>query len=376
MLAPRTQKSLLSQLASHCDAVVLRRSLGVAAVVGPTLVLINQGSAVLSGGSFDVAKAALTLLVPFLVSCLSGSLAGRHGTVLAQSRERELVDHLAPVVQIVEQVRTNALTVNSTAKARYEETSALLMRAKHAVGEIQGGASLVEEALDASAEVQRQFDLVLQTEGQVKAEISSSSLSANSVSTAIEAAQERLLTISRLAFEIERIGQQTTLLSLNAAVVAATAGQDGRRFATIAEAIRELARETAAQAKAVHTTAAELRESAVQMADESQQLAGGMQRLLSCSERASAAVHSAAGSMARSNESTQASLRLLATQSASIRDIADGIGRVVDHAGAAIEGSARNAGLARDIALRLQTMAGGPPVSGLQSVVVIGTERS
>lgn len=370
----RPQPFLL-QLTQHCDRVVLRRSLAVAAVVGPILVLINQGAAVIADSSIDAGKAALTVLVPFVVSCLSGSLAGRHGTRQARVRERELADSLTPVANIVEQVHDNALAVNSTAKARYDETSALLERARHAVASMRGGAALVQTALDASADVQRQFELVLETEGEVRAEIAASSVSANSVSLAIAGAHERLQMISNLAFEIERIGQQTTLLSLNAAVVSASAGAEGKRFAAIAEAIRELARETAAQAKAVHGTAAELRASAAQMAEEAAQLAGGMQRLLTCSERASAAVNSAAGSMARAEKSTHASLQLLSSQSTTIREIADGIGRVVDHAGAAIEGSARNVGLAREMGSRLRALVAASDSGSLQ-VVDIRTERS
>jgi methyl-accepting chemotaxis protein len=169
-------------------------------------------------------------------------------------------------------------------------------------------------------------------------------------------ARERFAVISSLAFEIGRIGHQTTLLSLNAAVVAATAGPEGKRFAAIAEAVRELARETEAQAKAINATTRELEASAADMAKESNRLREGMERLLDCSDRASAALQGATSSMARSSDTTRKSLKLLGAQSTHIRDIADGIGRVVDHAGAAIEGSAKNAGLAGDVASRLASL--------------------
>jgi hypothetical protein len=47
---------------------VPRRSLWVALIVGTILNLINQGDRLLSGQSLDVAKLALTYIVPYCVS--------------------------------------------------------------------------------------------------------------------------------------------------------------------------------------------------------------------------------------------------------------------------------------------------------------------
>ena len=47
---------------------VPRRSLWVAAIVGTILNLINQGDRLLSGQSLDLAKLALTYIVPYCVA--------------------------------------------------------------------------------------------------------------------------------------------------------------------------------------------------------------------------------------------------------------------------------------------------------------------
>jgi hypothetical protein len=47
---------------------VPRRSLGVALVVGTVLNLINQGDTLISGQRPDLAKLALTYIVPYVVS--------------------------------------------------------------------------------------------------------------------------------------------------------------------------------------------------------------------------------------------------------------------------------------------------------------------
>lgn len=341
----------------HCDGAVLRRSALVAAIVGPTLVVVNQGSGLLSGMEVDYGKAALTMLVPFLVSCFSGTLAGASGSRALASRDRRLAEDLAPLEGMVQNIQDNAKHVNATAKARFKETSELLVRAQETLADIEGGASYVQRALGATAEVARQFDAALEQEDLLRVEVEGCSANSRAVSDAIKLTQAHFKDISNLAFEIERIGRQTTLLALNAAVVAANAGPEGRQFAAIAQAVRKLAGEAEAQAKAIDGTTRKLMGSTDDMAKESLRLDEGMARLLSCSDRARTALRDATTSMTSSSEATLQSLQLLETQSSHIRDIAAGIARVVDHAGAAIEGSAANAGLASTVSERLGALA-------------------
>lgn len=47
---------------------VVRRSLGVALVVGTLLVAINQGDRLIAGQGLDLAKVILTYLVPYCVA--------------------------------------------------------------------------------------------------------------------------------------------------------------------------------------------------------------------------------------------------------------------------------------------------------------------
>lgn len=47
---------------------VPRRSLIVALIVGTTLNLINQGDVILGGGQVNLAKVALTFMVPYCVA--------------------------------------------------------------------------------------------------------------------------------------------------------------------------------------------------------------------------------------------------------------------------------------------------------------------
>ena len=61
---------------AQLPAAAWRRAIGVAAIVGTLLVLINQGDALITG-RIDVLKALLTYLVPFGVSIYSAAAAQR-----------------------------------------------------------------------------------------------------------------------------------------------------------------------------------------------------------------------------------------------------------------------------------------------------------
>ena len=64
---------------------VPRRSLIVAVVVGSILNLINQGDALLGGGTVNVAKIVLTYIVPYVVATY-GAVSYRIGLAKAEAR--------------------------------------------------------------------------------------------------------------------------------------------------------------------------------------------------------------------------------------------------------------------------------------------------
>ncbi|MEO1657228.1 MAG: hypothetical protein AAFR65_05855 [Pseudomonadota bacterium] len=64
---------------------VVRDAVITALIVGPILVAINYGDAILAGGGVPGAKMALTMVVPFLVALVSGLRAA-----LRQKREETI----------------------------------------------------------------------------------------------------------------------------------------------------------------------------------------------------------------------------------------------------------------------------------------------
>jgi methyl-accepting chemotaxis protein len=85
------------------------------------------------------------------------------------------------------------------------------------------------------------------------------SRSVNQASDVITALADKGEEIERIIAIIHEINQKTNLLSLNASIIAAQAGEHGRSFAVVAEEIRTLSQETGQSASSIETLVAEIR---------------------------------------------------------------------------------------------------------------------
>jgi methyl-accepting chemotaxis protein len=95
---------------------------------------------------------------------------------------------------------------------------------------------------------------------------------ANQTNVSMDEINAQVTAINEAISVIDQIAFQTNILSLNAAVEAATAGEAGKGFAVVAQEVRNLASRSAEAAKEIKT----LVETATQKADQGKNIAGSM----------------------------------------------------------------------------------------------------
>jgi methyl-accepting chemotaxis protein len=107
---------------------------------------------------------------------------------------------------------------------------------------------------------------------KVNTSVSSGEVLANKTTTSMEEIDEQVRAINEAISVIDQIAFQTNILSLNAAVEAATAGEAGKGFAVVAQEVRNLASRSAEAAKEIK----DLVENATHKADEGKVIANEM----------------------------------------------------------------------------------------------------
>jgi methyl-accepting chemotaxis protein len=95
---------------------------------------------------------------------------------------------------------------------------------------------------------------------------------ANQTTVAMDEINDQVKSINEAISVIDQIAFQTNILSLNAAVEAATAGEAGKGFAVVAQEVRNLASRSAEAAKEIKTIV----ENATKKANEGKNIAGNM----------------------------------------------------------------------------------------------------
>ena len=129
----------------------------------------------------------------------------------------------------------------------------------HAVGEIDQANRIVDEAsraaiaiaVESHREVDEKSGAIRHSLAQASHEISGMAKIAASLTADLDRVVGELKTINAFSETVRQIATQTQLLAINAGIMAARAGQEGKGFAVIAESIKQLADRTSVTSREI-----------------------------------------------------------------------------------------------------------------------------
>lgn len=210
----------------------------------------------------------------------------------------------------------------------FVETSVSAMtQISSTIDQVQSNAT---DALEITAKVQDQ------AKGGVDA-VAESFGSMQGISTAVDQATRSIDRLSQRSDEIDRIiavineiNQKTNLLSLNAAIIAAQAGDKGRSFGVVAEEIRNLSRETTESADAIEELIEDIQNATAEVVLSIGETRSLVDSGIDVGKKTDVALQEILESATRAMEMSNGIERATKEQASSTRYVTDSIGELED----------------------------------------------
>ncbi len=206
-----------------------------------------------------------------------------------------------------------------------KETASSVQEFEQTIREVEENA---RQTSDLSEKVQADADLGLRAVGVTIEGIARIQESASRASGAIVGLSERIRNIDSILAIIDDVAEETNLLALNAAIIAAQAGEHGRGFGVVADEIRDLAERTGASTKQISDQVRQVQADAALAVEAMKAGGASIDEGVGLAKEAGTALAQIAQSASRSVERVRGIAAATAEQSRGSRQMTDAIGRI------------------------------------------------
>ena len=147
--------------------------------------------------------------------------------------------------------KKNGITLNNSADILLENVDTLNLNANETAASLEQTAAALEEITTTIINNTDNISKMSEYANKVTSSVKKGNDLANQTTLAMDEINQQVNSINEAISVIDQIAFQTNILSLNAAVEAATAGEAGKGFAVVAQEVRNLASRSAQAAKEI-----------------------------------------------------------------------------------------------------------------------------
>ena len=250
------------------------------------------------------------------------------------------LDTLAQTItKMLVENKLNGITLQDSANELLINVDTLNTSSTQTAASLEETAAALEEITSTISSNNKSIDEMASYAKQVTSALKNGEDLANQTTNAMDNLNEQVTSINDAISVIDQIAFQTNILSLNAAVEAATAGEAGKGFAVVAQEVRNLASRSAEAAKEIK----DLVQNATTKASDGKEIANTM-----------------ITGYAQLNENIQKTIGLISNVSESSKEQKTGIDQITSAVNQLDQETQQNASVAnltKDIAIKTQNIA-------------------
>ena len=326
--------------------------LATRSIVRPLRLAVEAANQIARGNLRNHIQAQGTDEIGALMRSLAGMQDSLAGLVRAiQTKAADLNTAAAELATTAEQVAVATANQSEAASSMAASVEEMTVSVAH-ITESAGHAS------DKTAESARLAESGSQVVESAGAEVTAIADGIGRSADLVNLLKVQSQEISSVASVIKNIAEQTNLLALNAAIEAARAGEQGRGFAVVADAVRTLAERTAQSTGEISGTIEKIQASTEQVVSEMSASVGRTKSGLDLSQQAGltiAQLSSSSGEVLVAVQEISAALREQSQASNEIARHVESIAQMAQENSSAVEQTQQSARTLQDLAQELQT---------------------